>query len=77
MEDEISALKQKIEVLTNMNTELLAFKQEYNSAKQSLNRMSARLKKLCKRLSPTSEIVLEMQKVADDIRELTKKAVDI
>lgn len=53
------------------NTEL---RQEYFSAKQSLNRMSARLRKLCKRLTPTTEIVLEMQKIADEIREYAKQA---
>lgn len=74
MDVEMSELQQKIEVLTKMNAELLAFKQEYSSAKQSLNRMSARLRKLCKRLTPTNEIVLEMQKIADDIRELVKEA---
>jgi hypothetical protein len=55
-------------------TELMALKQEYFSAKQSLNRMSTRLRKLCKRLTPTTEIVLEMQKIADEIREYAKKA---
>ncbi len=49
-------------------------KQEYLSAKQSLNRMSSRLRKVCKRLTPTTEIVLEMQKIADEIREYAKKA---
>lgn len=55
-------------------TELMALKQEYFSAKQSLNRMSTRLRKLCKRLTPSTEIVLEMQKIADEIREHTKTA---
>lgn len=55
-------------------TELMALKQEYFSAKQSLNRMSTRLRKLCKRLTPTTETVLEMQKIADEIREYAKKA---
>ena len=54
------------------NSELAALKQEYSSAKQSLNRMSARLKKLCKRLTPTTETVLEMQKIADEIRDYAK-----
>ncbi len=57
--------------LTNENAEL---KQKYLSAKQSLNRMSARLRKLCKRLTPTNEIVLEMRKIADEIRDLAKEA---
>lgn len=73
MEVEIMELQQKIEVLTKVNAELMAYKQEYSSAKQSLNRMSNRLRKLCKRLTPTSEIVVEMQKIADDIRDLSKK----
>ena len=51
----------------------MANKQAYASAKQSLNRMSTRLRKLCKRLTPTDEIVLEMQKVADEIREHVNK----
>lgn len=71
---EIIELQQKIEVLTNANAELMACKQEYFSAKQSLNRMSGRLRKLCKRLAPTNEIILEMRKIADEIRELAKKA---
>ncbi len=49
-------------------------KQKYFSAKQSLNRMSTRLRKLCKRLAPTTEIVQEMQKIAEEIREYAKKA---
>ncbi len=74
MEMDIIELKQKIEVLTKANAELMACKQEYSSAKQSLNRMSVRLRKLCKRITPTNEIVIEMQKIADDIREFAKKA---
>jgi len=65
---------ESIEVLTNVNDELRTSKQKYLSAKQSLNRMSARLRKLCKRLAPTNEIVLEMRKIADEIRDLAKKA---
>ena len=56
-----------------MDTELQELKQEYASAKQSLNRMSTRLRKLCKRLEPTNEIVLEMQKIAEEIRSLSLK----
>ena len=66
-------LQKKIEDLTAINTELMLHKQEHLSAKQSLNRMSSRLRKLCKRLTPTSETVLEMQKIADEIRDLVKK----
>lgn len=65
-------LQQTIKSLTEANAELVAFKNEYFSAKQSLNRMSTRLRKLCKRLSPTNEIVLEMQNIAKEIRDLSK-----
>ena len=74
MENEIIELKQKIEALTKANAELTACKQEYSSAKQSMNRMSVRLRKLCKKLTPTTECVVEMQKIADEIREFAKKA---
>jgi hypothetical protein len=73
MNMEITELQQKIEVLTKINAVLIANKQEYASAKQSLNRMSVRLRKLCKRLTPTNEIVLEMQKIADEIRASVKE----
>lgn len=73
---EIIELQKKIETLTKENAELLAAKQEYSSSKQSFSRMSARLRKLCKRLEPTNEIVLEMRKIAEDIRELTRKATE-
>ena len=66
-------LQQKIADLTKINAELLANKQEYVSAAQSLNRMSSRLRKLCKRLTPTNDIVIEMQKIADEIRDHVKK----
>ncbi len=55
------------------NLELKALKQEYSSAQQSLNRMSSRLRKLCKKLTPSTEIVVEMQKIADEIREHAKQ----
>ena len=58
---------ESVEGLAKMKAELM-------SAKQSLNRMSTRLRKLCKRLTPTNEIVLEMQKIADEIRDHAKKA---
>lgn len=73
MDTAIIELQLKIENLTRLNAELMANKQEYASAKQSLNRMSTRLRKLCKRLTPTNEIVFEMQKIADEIREHVKK----
>ena len=55
------------------NGELIALIQEYSSAKQSLNRMSSRLRKLCKKLTPTSETTAEMQKIADEIRDYAKQ----
>lgn len=70
--ENIDELHQKIEELTRINTELMKHKQEYASAKQSLNRMSTRLRKLCKKLTPTSEIVLEMQNIANEIREYSR-----
>ncbi|MDP1834677.1 MAG: hypothetical protein Q8K75_02000 [Chlamydiales bacterium] len=73
MDAEITELKLKIEELTRLNAELTANKQEYASSAQSLNRMSTRLRKLCKRLTPTNEIVVEMQKIADEIRAHVKK----
>jgi hypothetical protein len=71
---DILELQQKIKILTDANAELIAFKNEHASAKQSLNRMSARLRKLCKRLTPTNEIVLEMQTIAQEIKNLSKDA---
>lgn len=71
---EISELQKKIEELTLVNGELMKFKQEYASAKQSLNRMSTRLRKLCKKLAPTNEIVLEMQQIANEMRDYAKQA---
>lgn len=72
---DVLELQQKIEILTEANAELTAFKNEYASAKQSLTRMSARLRKLCKRLAPTNEIVLEMQSIAKEIKDLSKDAI--
>jgi seryl-tRNA synthetase len=63
-----------IEDLIKANAEMKAWIQEYNAHKQSVNRMSARLHKLCKRLSPTSETVLHMQRIAAEIKELAKEA---
>lgn len=74
MEEEIVEFKQKIDMLTRLNAELIADKQKYSSAKQSFLRMSARLRKLCKQLTPTNETVIEMRKIADEIRELTKES---
>ncbi len=65
--DEIAELQQKI---ASLNQKL----QEYSSAKQSLYRMSTRLRKLCKRLAPTDEIVLEMQRISAEIRDFARIA---
>jgi wobble nucleotide-excising tRNase len=72
MESQIKEMQQKIDSLTQENRELKAWKQEYRSAKQSVCRMSVRLRKLCKRLTADNETLLEMQKIADTIRELIK-----
>ena len=72
MQSQIAEMQLKIDALTKENTELKAWKQEHSSAKQSVCRMSVRLRKLCKRLTADNETVLEMQKIADDIRELVK-----
>lgn len=71
---DIQELEETVKNLTEANTELMAFKQEYASAKQSLTRMSARLRKLCKKLAPTNDIVIEMKKIADEIRDLSREA---
>lgn len=73
MEPNIDELQTTIETLKKANAELYAWKLEHNSQKQSFMRMSSRLKKLCKRLAPTSEIVAEMQQLASDIKELSYK----
>ena len=73
MDTEIVELRNTIETLTKANADLLAWKQEYNGHKQSLDRMSTRLRKLCKRLTASPEMVAEMQKLADDIRALVKE----
>lgn len=65
-------MQQKIDSLIQENAELKTWKQEYSSAKQSVCRMSTRLRKLCKRLTADQETVLEMQKIANEIRELVK-----
>ncbi len=73
MEPEIEKMQQKIDELTKANNDLMAWKQEYNSAKQSLSRLSTRLRKLCKKLTPTNDTVIIMQKLSDEIRDLVKK----
>ena len=72
MEPQIAEMQKKIDELTQSNAELATWKQEHNSAKQSICRMSTRLRKLCKRLTPDGETVIEMQKIADEIRDLVK-----
>jgi hypothetical protein len=76
LEPQIAEMQQTIDSLTAANKELLAFKQDYNSQKQSFMRMSTRLKKLCKRLAPTSEIVTEMQQLASEIKSLTRSVTE-
>lgn len=71
---DIIELEQEIKTLKETNAELKAFKDEYASAKQSLKRMSSRLRKLCKRLEPTNETVLEMRDIAKEIKNLCKDA---
>jgi hypothetical protein len=75
MDSQIDEMQKTIDSLVKANAELNAWKQEHNSQKQSFLRMSARLKKLCKKLTPSSEIVIEMQQLAQDIRELVKEIV--
>jgi len=72
MDDEITKLQNEIMTLKEINGELTAHKNEYLSAKQSLNRMSSRLRKLCKKLIPINETVIEMQSIANEIREHAK-----
>jgi len=74
VEKEIGELRKEIEALKQINQDLLNHQQAYASAKQSLNRMSARLKKLCKRISSTHECVAEMQEIAEEIRAYAKLA---
>ncbi|MEI8365201.1 MAG: hypothetical protein WCF65_02175 [Parachlamydiaceae bacterium] len=72
MESKIAEMQETIKALTQANVELSAWKQKYNSQKQSFTRMSSRLRKLCKKLTPSSEIVVEMQQLALEIRDLVK-----
>ena len=76
MDTQIAQMQQTIDSLTAVNAELSAWKQEHASQKQSFMRMSTRLKKLCKKLTPTSEIVLEMQQLAAEIKELARSATE-
>lgn len=72
MDSQITEMQLTIDKLTKANEELMAWKQEYNSSKQSLHRMSTRLRKLCKRLTPETETLIEMRKLADEIRDFVK-----
>lgn len=72
MEPIIAEMQAKINSLTQTNVELLTWKQEYSSQKQSFTRMSARLRKLCKKLTPSSDIVIEMQQLALEIKDLAR-----
>lgn len=65
-------MQHRIDELTRENIELKKWKQKYNSNLQSLCRLSTRLRKLCKRLTPTDETVVAMQKLSDDIRDQVK-----
>lgn len=71
---DILELQQKLKSLTEENAELKAFKEKYASGKQSMYRMSDRLRKLCKRLSPITECVVEMQNISKEIKRLAKDA---
>lgn len=75
MDSEIVAMQVKIEALTEENRELKAWKQKFSSQKQSLDRMSTRLRKLCKRLEPTTETTVAMQQLADEIRSFVKQII--
>ena len=72
MESQMKEMQQKLDSLIQENAELKAWKQEYSSAKQSVCRMSIRLRKLCKKLTADEQTIREMQKIADDIRALVK-----
>ena len=72
MESQIAEMQKTIDALTQANAELTVWKQEHQSLKQSLNRMSTRLRKLCKRLTPSTETVAAMQALSDEIREHAK-----
>lgn len=70
MDLKIAEMQQTIDALVQENAELLEWKQKYNSHKQSIARLSTRLRKLCKKLTPATEIVLEMQQLAAEIKSL-------
>lgn len=72
MEIGIAELQNQINFLQEENKALKEWKQEFSSAKQSMIRMSARLRKLCKKLDPSTENVAEMQKISIEIRDIVK-----
>ena len=74
MEQTTAEMQKTIDDLVKANAELSAWKQEYSSQKQSFIRMSARLRKLCKKLTPSTEIVIEMQQLATEIKEFARQA---
>jgi len=74
MESTVAEMQKTIDALQETNKELSLFKQEHGSQKQSFMRMSGRLKKLCKKLTPSSEIVVEMQQLAAEIKDLSRDA---
>lgn len=72
MDSKIAEMQSIIDALEKENTELLAWQKEFSSQKQSFMRMSIRLRKLCKRLTPSTETVVVMQELAADIRDLAR-----
>lgn len=76
MDSKIAEMQSTIDALEKANAELRAWQKEYASQKQSFMRMSVRLRKLCKRLEPTSECVATMQELAVDIRDLARSFIN-
>lgn len=74
LEEENESMKKTIDALTKENKELSIWKQAHSSEKQSFMRMATRLRKLCKKLTPSTEIVAEMQQLASDIKNLAREA---
>ncbi len=72
MDPKIAEMQSTIDALEKANAELLAWQKEYSSQKQSFMRMSTRLRKLCKRLTPSTEIVVAMQELSADIKDLAR-----
>lgn len=74
MESKIIEMQKTIDALIGANAALSIWKHEHASQKQSFMRMATRLRKLCKKLAPTTDIVLEMQQLANDIKDLAREA---